>query len=294
MISGERDPEKTSGGDSAITMPMRDHSAAPVQSQPRAEGALMVSAKRQGASSVIDRYRPSGAMKAMFPHRPGPLETIVINSSGGITGGDRLRIVGEAGQGAHLTLTTQAAERAYRAAEGWGAVDSRLRAGPGATLFWLPQELILYQGAALRRRLRISLAGDARLLMVEPVIFGRAAMGERLTQASLHDRIEIFRDDLPFYHDALRLEGDLQARLARAGIARGAGAMASVVYVGPEAEAHLPAVRAALPETGGASLLRPDLLAVRLLAEDGFLLRRHLLPVLDRLSQDTLPTSWRL
>lgn len=294
MISADRIPEPSSGGDRAITLPMRDCPVAETEPQPRAEGALMVSAKRQGASSVIDRYRPSGAMKAMFPRRPGPLEAIVINSAGGITGGDRLRISAEAGEGAHLVLTTQAAERAYRAARGWGAVDSRLRAAPGARLFWLPQELILYQGAALRRRLRIALAGDARLLMVEPVIFGRAAMGERLTDASLHDRIEITRDGVALYHDAVRLEGDLQARLARAGIAAGAGAMASVVYVGPEAEAHLPAVRAALPAAGGASLLRPDLLAVRLLAEDGFLLRRHLLPVLDRLSQDTLPTSWRL
>ena len=286
------------GGEPAITVPLRHDPGTAAQQQPRAEGALTVTAKRHGTRSVLDRYRPSGAMKAMFPQRPGPVEAIVINSAGGITGGDRLRIDAGAGAGAHLTLTTQAAERAYRAAEGWGQLDTRLTVAEGGTLFWLPQELILYQGAALQRSLSISLAPTARLLMVEPVIFGRVAMGERLTQARLRDRIAIDRDGLPLYRDGLRLEGDLTALMARAGIAAGAGAMASVLFVGLEAAAHLPAIRAAigseLPSVGGASLLREDVLAVRLLAEDGFELRRALLPILDRLSQDTLPTSWRL
>ncbi|MDK3019842.1 urease accessory protein UreD [Pseudodonghicola flavimaris] len=266
----------------------------PVAAQPRAEGQLTLSAKRQGANSVLDRYRPSGAMKAMFPRRPGPLQAIAINSAGGITGGDRLAIAAEAGPGAHLILTTQAAERAYRAASGWGRFDTELRARAGSTLFWLPQELILYQGAALSRSLTIALEADARLLMVEPVIFGRTAMGERLTEAAFRDRIAIDRDGKPLYRDGLRLEGDLSARLARAGIGGGGGAMASVLYVAPDADAHLAALRAEMPPTGGATLLRQGVLAVRLIAEDGFHLRRHLLPVLDRLSQDTLPTSWRL
>jgi urease accessory protein len=152
--------------------------------------------------------------------------------------------------------------------------------------------LILFEGAALRRSLKIELATEARLLMVEPVVFGRAAMGEVLRDVSFHDRIEIYRNGLPLYMDALRLDGDLVAQMAR--LAKGAGAMASLVFVAPQAEAHLSAVRAMLPETGGASLLQPDLLALRLVAEDGFELRRALLPILDRLSGDTLPTSWRL
>lgn len=262
--------------------------------QPRAEGALHLSAKRVDTRSMIDGFRCSGAMKALFPQNRATLEAIMINSSGGLTGGDRFSIRATAGRETRLTLTTQAAERAYRAKEGWARVDTRLEAQAGAQLFWLPQELILYRGASLDRSLRIDLAADARLLMVEPVIFGRTAMGEVLDRARLRDRIEIRREDAPLYRDAVRMEGDLAAQLARAGVAAGCGAMASLVFVDPAAEAHLDAVRALLPETGGASLLRDDLLAVRLLAPDGFELRRHLLPVLDRLSGETLPTSWRL
>ncbi|MEQ8342973.1 MAG: urease accessory protein UreD [Marinovum algicola] len=267
----------------------------PLDAQPRARGEIVLSAKRHGGRSVIDGLRQAGAMKALFPRAGAMLQTICINTAGGVTGGDRLSLTASAGPGAALGLTTQAAERAYRSRDGeFGRVDSTLQVAAGATLHWLPQELILYDGCALRRRLSVDLAADARLLMVEPVIFGRAAMGETLTDARFHDRITLRRAGQPLYCDAVRLEGDISRQLARRPIGDGAGAMASLVYVAPDAEAHLAAVRAQLATCGGASLLAPDVLVLRLLCPDSHVLRQHLLPVLDRLSGDTLPVSWRL
>jgi urease accessory protein len=262
--------------------------------QPRAEGHLSLASKARGAGSALDRLRAEGALKALFPRRAGGLEAIVINTAGGLTGGDRLTLEARAGAGSSLCLTTQAAERAYRAAEGVARVETQLVAEAGAELLWLPQELILYEGARLQRRLRADLAPDARLLLVEPVIFGRAAMGERLHDITFRDRIEIRRAGQPLYGDGLALTGDAVARMARPALGRGAGAMAQLVFVAPEARGHLSALRAALPETGGASLLAEDVLLLRLLAEDGHALRQSLLPILDRLSRDRLPTSWRL
>jgi urease accessory protein len=256
---------------------------------------LRLSSKTVSGRSVLDGLRQSGATKALFPTGRPHLEAIVINSAGGITGGDRFRIDAAAGRGSRLTLTTQAAERAYRAQPGeTGRLTTRLTVAEGARLDWLPQELIVFQGASLERRLEVDLAPDARFLMVEPMIFGRRAMGERLTDARLSDRIDVRRDATPLYRDGLALSGDLIRRLARASTGGGCGAMASLLYVAPDAEGHLDAVRAALPASGGASLLAPDTLVLRLLARDGFELRRALLPVLDRLTENTLPTSWRL
>lgn len=222
------------------------------------------------------------------------LEAIVINTSGGLTGGDQLTLEAQAGPGSHLTLTTQAAERAYRASSDVARVDTRLTVAAGATLQWLPQELILFEGSRLRRTLRTDLHGDARLLLVEPVIFGRTAMGECLNDIWFSDRIEIWRESVPLYLDALRLSGDLEAQMSRAALGAGAGTMVSLVYVGPDAESHLAPLRALLPDSGGASLIQPDLLVLRLLAPDSLELRRSLLPILDRLSRDSLPISWRL
>ena len=82
--------------------------------------------------------------------------------------------------------------------------------------------------------------------------------------------------------------------MSRAALGAGAGAMVSLVYVGADAETHLAPLRALLPESGGASLVQPDLLVLRMLAPDSLELRRSLLPILDRLSRDSLPISWRL
>ena len=266
-----------------------------VSAQPRARGALRLSSKTRGRASVLDGLRQSGATKALFPQGRASLEAIVINTAGGITGGDRFRIDAGAGAGSHLTLTTQAAERAYRAQPGeTGRVSTRLSVAEGARIDWLPQELILFEGATLERRLEVDLAPDARLLLVEPVIFGRRAMGERLHDLRFNDRIAVNRDGKPIYRDGLQLSGDLVHTTARPATGGGAGAMACLVYVASDAEAHLAPIRAALPETGGASLIGADILVLRLLAPDGFALRRTLLPVLDRLTDNTLPASWRL
>lgn len=272
----------------------RPAEAAAPAALPRARGTLNLATKSRGPVSAIDRLRTSGCLRALFPRRSAGVEAIVINTSGGLTGGDRLDLDASAGAGSHLTLTTQAAERVYRASADVARVETRLNAAPGAHLHWVPQELILFEGARLRRRLRVDLAGDARLLLVEPVIFGRSAMGEHLMDVGFDDRIEVWRENAPLYLDALRLTGDLQAQMARRALGGSAGAMVSLVYVAPDAEAHLGAVRAMLPDTGGVSLMRDDMLVLRLLAPDSMYLRRSLLPILDRLSRDTLPTSWRL
>ena len=260
---------------------------------PRTKGTLALSSKSVGSASGIDRFRTSGAMKALFP-RAYDVQAILINTSGGLTGGDTIDLECAAGAGSSLTLTTQAAERAYRAQEGHARMTTSLEVGADAQINWLPQEMILFDGSALERRLTANLASDARFLMVEPVIFGRVAMGETLTSVWIKDRIRINRDGQPLYWDGLDLDGDTVAHLARSAIGAGAGAMVSLIYVAPDAEAHLDAIRAVLPETGGASLLGPDILTLRMVAPDSFELRRSLIPILERLTKDQLPTSWRL
>lgn len=288
-----------------MTLQMRENQAVAAKAAgpgqvPRAKGTLAVTAKARwsgsgsGSVSAIDGLRTSGCLRALFPRRADRVEAIVINTAGGLTGGDALDLAAGAGAGSRLTLTTQAAERAYKAAADVAQVETRLHADAGSELHWLPQELILFEGARLRRRLRVDLAADARLLLVEPVIFGRSAMGERLRDVGFSDRIAVWRDGAPLYLDGLELTGDLDAGMGRPAVGGGAGAMASLIFVAPEAETHLAPLRALLPDTGGVSLMRSDLLVLRLLAPDGLALRRDLLPVLDRLSRDTLPTSWRL
>jgi urease accessory protein len=115
-----------------------------------------------------------------------------------------------------------------------------------------------------------------------------------LRDVLFEDRIKITREGSPIYVDGMDLHGDATAHLARPAIAGGAGAMASVVMVSPDAATHLKPVRALLSDTAGASMLAEDVLVIRQLAIDSFEQRRTLIPILNHLTQNTLPTSWRL
>ncbi|UYV39599.1 urease accessory protein UreD [Rhodobacteraceae bacterium D3-12] len=240
--------------------------------------------------------RQSGSSKFLFPRTGGDaLEAVILNTAGGVTGGDRFAMTARAGQGTALALTTQACERAYRAQPGLtGTMRNRLTVGEGARVSWLPQETILFEGSALDRRLHVEMAADAALLMVEPIVLGRAAMGERLHDIRFRDRIEIWRDGAPLYLDAMTLNGDAERQMAGPVTGAGAGAMASVVYVNRDAEAHLEPLRGLLAGAAGVSLIGEDMLVARLLAADSFELRKTLIPVLRRLSGGTLPRCWMI
>jgi len=280
-------------GKGDMTLPA---AATETELQPRAIGAVRVSAKPGAPTDRISSLRMSGSLKLLFPRTATrALEAVLVNTAGGITGGDRFGIEAAVEPGAALSLTTQAAERAYRANGATpGRLSTRLEVAAGGRIAWLPQETILFEGAFLRRTLTVELAPEARFLMVEPVVFGRAAMGEELHAARFHDRVEIRRAGAPLWLDALRLEGDIAAKLDRPALAGGARAMASLVYVAPDAEVWLDRLRALLPVTGGASLVRDGLIAARFLATDAWELRKTLVPALKLLNDNTIPKPWML
>lgn len=263
--------------------------------QPRAKGGVVLSSKRRGSVSVIDHLHQSGCLRALFPRGGTSLDAVLINTSGGVTGGDNIAVSATVGAGSALTLTTQAAERAYRAQPGQiGRIATRLSVAEGGYLNWLPQEFLLFDGCNLDRSLNVALAGDARALLVEPVVFGRTAMGETLGDITFRDRISVTRDGMPLYLDGVAIGGDAAAQLARPAVGHGMTAMASFVYVAPDALARIQAVRALLPATGGVTLLADDVLVGRIVAADSYLLRCALIPVLERLSGAAVPRTWRL
>jgi urease accessory protein len=269
---------------------------APLASQPRARGAVRLESKPRDGQTVLAGLHQSGSLKLLFPRSPGPdLQAVLVNTAGGVTGGDRFSVAARAARKTTLTLTTQAAERGYKAQQGETAqIRNRLTVESGASLNWLPQETILFQNAALNRRLSVDLGRTARLLCCEALIFGRMAMGERITSAYLRDEIRITRAGAPLFLDSFTLSGDIAAHLSRPTVAAGARAIASMIYIAPDAEAHLPRVRMILGTSGGASLIGPDLLFARLLAADGYGLRQRLIPLLTRLAGAALPKPWMI
>jgi len=268
--------------DAFVIDPLRHQaSVAPPQ---RTSGRLEVAFHRRGPTTAVARLYQEGAAKARLPREPerGLIDVTLINLGGGLTGGDRLhqRLVWERASAAGAT--TQAAEKIYRARDGRAEVRTELVLGAGAWAEWLPQETILFDGAALDRSLLIDAAADARLLAVEPVVFGRLAMGERVQTSHVHDRIEVRVEGVLAWLDVNRLVPPVEAKLDRPALGGGARAIATVVYVGPDAGDRLDALRAivaAAPVPAGVTRL-DHVLVVRLHAASPLALRRALLALL--------------
>ncbi|MCP1200412.1 urease accessory protein UreD [Notoacmeibacter sp. MSK16QG-6] len=261
----------------------------------RSTGCGRIAAKpgRNGETRLGSLFQ-EGSARIRLPksHSNGRLEAVLLNTSGGMTDGDRLQWSADAGANTHLTLASQTAERLYRAPTGTAEVDVRLSVKSDATLHWLPQETIMFDGGALRRTITADLAQNAELLICEPIVFGRAAMGETVRQGRLRDDWRIRRDGRLIHAEAFRLDGAVEEKLARESVASGCRAAATAVLFTPRAEALLDRVREIICGSGGASLFE-DKLVCRLLAADALALRRKLIPLLITLrGGHDLPRCW--
>jgi urease accessory protein len=256
-----------------------------------------VSSRLRDGASVLDELRERGAAKFRLPRlrRGEALEAVALNTAGGVTGGDRLAYAAEAGAGSRLTVATQTAERAYRARGAEvGRVETRLVAGPGATVEWLAQETILFDGCALDRRTTLDIAPDATILLVEPRVLGRAAMGETLRAGRLREATELRRGGRLVWADRLRLEGDIAAQAAQAATLRGARAFATLIYAAPDAEARLNEARFHLGDgDAGASAFDGTLIG-RIVSPCGYELRERLTRFLTGFRRAAPPRVWEM
>jgi urease accessory protein len=253
---------------------------------------------RRGEETVLDTLHQAGAMRARFP-KVGEGEApqaVLINTAGGLTGGDRIEVDVMLAAGGSATVTTAAAEKVYRARDD---EETEIRVatalGPGARLCWLPQPTILFDRARLERFTQVELSGDAGFLGVEMLIFGRAAMGEEVRRGAARDRWRVRRDGALVFADAFHAAGAIASMLDRKATFDGARASALVLYVAPDAAARLEEVRALLAgcaSVAGASTWN-GLLAVRALAADGRTLQRDIAPIVVALSGRPLPRVWQ-
>lgn len=246
----------------------------------RANGALRLTFAADGgaATRLADLYQ-SDPCRALLPSPdPGePLTAVLVTTSGGLTGGDRLQLSVSVKPGAAALCTPQAAEKIYRSADdGAAALTLDLTVGADAALEWLPQEMILFDGARLDRRISLDLASSARLLAGDITVFGRTARGERFAAGSLFDRWQVRRDGRLVWTDATRLEGDTLSLLDHPAGFAGAVAQALILYQAPDAVAVRDRLRELELETGcqwGATVI-DGLLLLRLLDADAARLRR--------------------
>jgi urease accessory protein len=261
----------------------------------RTQGAIRAAFRAENGQTFFTQLHESGGWRLKHPRSAAGYEAVIINSGGGLASGDSVDLAFSVAAHADVTVTTQAAEKVYRgtpAAQSTIAIDLE----PNARLDYLPQETILFGGAALRRRFKVDMAADARLLMVEVVVFGRLARGETTIEGAFHDSWRIRRAGALVFADETRLEGAIGQMLDRPAIGKGARATALVLFIAPEAPASLDALReefarcSDLVEAGASAL--NGLVVARLAAPSPEPLRAAILAAMVRLRGRTPPRVW--
>ena len=249
---------------------------------------------RQGRVRLADLAQ-AGSAKLMLPRVDGDVpEAVFLNTSGGLTGGDAISFALQVGDGVRLTASTQTAERAYASNQGAAQMQVSATVGAGGRLDWLPQETILYQASNLHRCTEIDLAETATCLTSESLVLGRAAMGETLTSARLHDHRMFRRAGRPVWSETFLIDDAVLARRDSAALLAGAQALGLVALVAQGAE-DATAPLLALPSVAGARLSASGWdgrCLVRVLAPDGLTLRKQMAQIIKTLSARPLPRVW--
>jgi urease accessory protein len=269
------------------------HRNADIFAANRATGHIALSVAAAGGRTRRVRVYEDGSLRVRFPNgAPESLEAVIVNTGGGMTGGDRFAIELAVGEGASLIAGTAAAEKIYRSNGPNVEMTVRLELAEGARLAWLPQETIMFDNARLSRRTEIDLRPRASLLMAEAVMLGRTAMGEAMNFGLFADRWRVWREGRLIFADSARLDGAIAAKLVEPAVTDGGIAMATVLIAPCDNETRA-RVRAACEQfTVEVGISSWNGIAVaRLCAKNGAALRHDLVAVLAAIGQH-VPRLW--
>lgn len=292
----ESDPTDASTCAENVDLLTQEIGAAPAQRPSPSESALRAVFNNRGGVTQRARVHEAGALRLRLPRHATPCEGIILNTGGGVLGGDRLDLAFDLGPRADVVLTTVAAEKIYRSEAQPATIATRFNLAADARLEWLPQETILFDRARLQRTLTVDMAAGASLLAAEMLVFGRLAMGETRVTGFLRDSWRVRRDGRLVFADETRMDGDIATILDRPALGGGARAAALILFVDGEAEAALDPLRAALATFGsveaGASAF-DGILVARLLARSPEALRAAMVAALATLRSRPLPRVWQ-
>ena len=184
-------------------------------------------ADRDGRTVVRERRHqgPLQVQRAFYPEGDDLCHLYVLHPPGGLVGGDTLGVALRADPGARALVTTPAAGKVYRHRDTVAGEGARqhvhLTVAAGASLEWLPQETIVFDGARVALETRVDVDGAGAFLGWEVLCLGRPAAGERFTRGLCTQRFELWRGDHPLCVERASLPGGGRALEAAWGL-RGA------------------------------------------------------------------------
>ena len=263
----------------------------------RSTGYSSVSLTGCPPKTKLERMRQQGCSKVLLPRsNPACPEIVLVNTAGGLTGGDKVEFTMSVGNSGSAVATTQSAERIYRSSGGEAVMRNRLEVGREASLAWLPQETILFEGSRVKRTTTAEIDSSSSVLLSESVVFGRSAMGESLSKTSFSDTRIVKRDGKTIYFECFRFADPFQKLTSSAAALRGARAIANVMYFSAEAEDRLDGAKNmnGIEGVEFAASAWNGMLVMRLLSDSAYKLRQALIAILLRFRGMELPRVWAM
>jgi urease accessory protein len=174
------------------------------------QGSLELAYHYQSSRTQLDRAYVTAPLKVQRPFYPEGEEvchTVILHTAGGIVGGDQLDQRIHLQPSSHALITTASASKIYRSNGQTARQIIDVKIDAGASLEWLPQEAIVFDGAQFRQEMRVELTGDASWLGWEITRFGRSARGEKFTSGEWRSHFQIWREGQPLWIDRSFLTG---------------------------------------------------------------------------------------
>jgi urease accessory protein len=264
----------------------------------RAEGLCrIVMGGSEEGNEIVEVFQRS-PLRVIFPRIGGARvkEAVLINTAGGIAGGDGLECEVTAVSNASIAVTSQTAERVYRALDEPAHILTKLKVSEGARVAWLPQETIIFNWARLQRETEVEISPGAELLALEWLVFGRAAHGEQLVGGQLRDRWRVKKDGRLIWADTFHVGEEVFPHLKRRALLGNCKAIATLIYFGPELDKRLELLR----DISGsldclcAATSVGSLIIVRLAADTSSNLKLALRALIDQLGSEFGPGPFRV
>jgi urease accessory protein len=202
-----------------------------------------------GVTRMLERSHvgPLRVQKPLYPEGGSVCHAIVVHPPGGVVGGDELTIDVRAGDRANALLATPGAAKWYKANGEISRQQVRIDAGANASIEWLPQETIFFDGAHVQLDHAVTLAADASYIGCEILCFGRTASGESFDSGRIEQRTSIRHGGKLLWFEQGNLAAGSPAMTSPLGLA-GKTVCATLIAVGNVVPAT---VISALRDAGG-------------------------------------------
>jgi urease accessory protein len=264
----------------------------------RANGCSRIVLTGSENGTRIEDVLQRSPIRIMFPRvGSAPLEeAVLINTAGGVAGGDWLECTVTALANASIAVTSQAAEKVYRALNEPAHIATKLTVHAGARLAWLPQETIVFNLGRICRDTEIEVSSGAELLALEWLVLGRAARGEEVVRGHITDRWRVKKDDRLIWADSFRVTDGVFPRLRARALLSDCKAIATLIYFGSAPQTRLEFFRDMTPSLGChcAATSVGGLIIVRFATEASGHLRVALRSFLQQFSQEFGPSPFRV